>query len=540
MLHSDEGSMRLTEELKNIDGIKTNFKVARALSKSMHIYLFQFDAVAVNQNTMLYAVKANRLVKIAQFNHTFQERNTPNDPQFGLQWNMKNTGQNIGSVNGIIGADISAVKAWNIATGGLTSTGDTIVVAVIDGGFDLTHRDLNFWKNYHEIPNNHIDDDNNGYVDDFNGWNPAKGNDSLPVISHGTHVSGIIGAKGNNCIGVTGINWNIKIMPVYSGGSLESDVVAAYSYVMKQRRIYNQTNGVKGSFVVSTNSSFGVDLGQSSAYPLWCAMYDSLGSVGIVNAGATTNKNFNVDTQGDIPSACPSNWLITVTNTDNTDTTVGAGYGATTIDLSAPGTGVTSTIISNGYTELSGTSISTPHVAGAIALMYAVACTQFMIDCKSNPAGIALMVKDSLLGAVDKIPALTGITVTGGRLNLYKSLKSIQHHYVNDSCPAVTIVNDTCPPVFIAEQEQSDFTFEIKSIYPNPATNTLNIVYTSYENVEFCIVNILGQEVKRIKANSSTLQGGGQIDISSIGQGVYFLSMNSINKKSNVLKVLVY
>src|ERR1019366_8230289 len=312
----------------------------------------------------------NRKVKIAQFNHRFQQRNTPNDAQFGAQWNLNNTGQNSGTV----GADISAIKAWNIATGGLTSTGDTIIVAVIDGGFDITHRDLNFWKNYHEIPHNHIDDDNNGYIDDFDGWNSSTNNDSLTVIDHGTHISGIIGAKGNNCIGVAGINWKIIIMPVCTDGSVEANVVAAYAYVMKQRRIYNQTNGAKGSFVVATNSSFGVEKGQPSAYPLWCAMYDSLGSVGIVNAVATTNANRNVDTQGDIPTACPSNWLITVTNTTNRDTTAGAGYGATTIDLGAPGTNITSTTSSNTYSSLSGTSVATPHVAGAIALMYAVAC----------------------------------------------------------------------------------------------------------------------------------------------------------------------
>lgn len=528
MLGSEPDTTLLAEELKSIGGHTTHFKVVKTLSKTMHIYLFKFDTTAVNKNTMLYAVKVNHLVKIAQFNHTIEDRNTPNDPQLGAQWNMNNTGQNSGTP----GADIDALNAWNIATGGLTSTGDTIVVAVIDGGFDITHQDLNFWKNYDEIPNNSMDDDNNGYIDDFDGWNPSTNNDNLTVLSHGTHISGIIGAKGNNGIGVAGINWNVKIMPICTGGSVESDVVACYAYVMEQRRTYNQTNGLKGAFVVSSNSSFGVNLGQPAAYPLWCAMYDSLGSVGILNAGATANANSNVDVQGDIPSACPSNWLITVTNTTKTDTKNAiAGYGAVSIDLGAPGTSITSTALSNGYSVLTGTSIAAPHVAGTIALMYAVACSQLMIDYKNDPDGIALMIKDSLLGAVDPIAALSGITVTGGRLNVYKSVRSIQNHYFNDTCPGVSI-----PEFGLGEPD-----FVIKNIYPNPANNLLNIEYTSNETIEISIVNTLGQEVKRIKinTNSNGIQAT-SINLSSMEQGVYFLSMHSKNKRSNVVKVVIY
>lgn len=528
MLRSEADISKLCEELKYIGDTPSHFNMVRTLSRSMHIYLFNFDTVAIEQNSMLNAVKMNHLVKIAQFDHTVEQRNTPNDPQLGTQWNMNNTGQNSGTP----GADIDALNAWYIATGGLTSSGDTIVVAVIDGGFDITHQDLNFWKNYAEIPNNSVDDDNNGYIDDYYGWNPSNNSDVLSVQSHGTHISGIIGAKGNNGIGVSGINWNVKIMPVCTGGSVESDIVAGYSYVMEQRRIYNQTNGVKGAFVVASNSSFGVNLGQPAAYPLWCAMYDSLGSVGILNAGATANSNTNVDLQGDMPSSCTSNWLVTVTNTTNTDTKfTAAGFGATSIDLGAPGVSITSTTMSNGYSTLSGTSISTPHVTGAIALMYAVACTQLMIDYKNDPAGIALMIKDSLLGAVDPIASLSGITVTGGRLNVYKSLKSIEDHYSTDTCPRVSI----------PEYGLGSSSFEIKRIYPNPANHLLNIVYSTYEDAEMRLVNALGQELKRIKISihSNGIQNT-SIDLNAVEPGVYFLSMHSKTKTSNVMKVVVY
>ncbi len=523
MLNSDADAYKLSEQFYYLNDVKTDLKVERVLSESMHIYLFDFNAAIIDQTQLLNAVKKDHSVKIAQFNHTFKERVIPNDTQFGVMWDMNNTGQS----GGVIDADIDAPEAWNITTGGLTSQGDTIVVAVVDGGYDLTQQDLNFWKNYKEIPNNGIDDDNNGYIDDHDGWDAIAGNDNLTVAAHGTHVCGTIGAKGNNGVGVTGVNWNVKIMPVsYGSGNLESGAIASYAYIRDQRRLYNKTNGAKGAFVVSTNSSFGVDLGKPSAYPLWCAMYDSLGAVGILSAGATANQNYNVDTQGDIPTACTSKWLISVTNTTRTDAKNGScGYGLTSIDLGSPGTNITSTLPGNTYGTMTGTSMATPHIAGAIALMYSVPCSELITNYKTDPAGVALMVKDSLLNATDPIAALNGITVTGGRLNLYKAVKSIQNY---------------CIAVAVPENETADNKLEIKSVYPNPASNSLSIVYSSYENVSISIVNVLGQEIKRIQGNNTKGEQHVQIDLSSIDKGIYFISVNASNKKSNTMKIVVY
>jgi hypothetical protein len=404
----------------------------RLLSERMNIWLFEYNPAGADAVETKFRISRNPLVKVAQFNHYITMRgetgpnnylasdfaNFPNDPMFSDQWGLHNTGQSGGTPD----ADIDAPEAWDISTGGITALGDTIVVAVIDGGCQLNHPDLNYWYNWQEIPNNGIDDDNNGYIDDHRGWNAYNNSGNIPGSSHGTHVSGITCAIGNNGIGVSGANWDARVMPIAGSTTVEAIAVAAYAYALELRATYNETNGLSGAFIVATNSSFGVDLGQPANYPIWCAMYDSMGVQGILSCGATANEDWDIDVVGDVPTACPSDYMIAVTNTTRNDVrNSSAAYGLTTIDLGAPGTSILSTNTGSGYSYKTGTSMATPMVAGSIALMFAAANSSLIVQYKNNLSLGAITFRDMLFEAVDSNASLQGITVTGGRLNVYNA-----------------------------------------------------------------------------------------------------------------------
>lgn len=283
---------------------------------------------------------------------------------------------------------------------------------------------MNFWKNIHDIPNNGNDDDDNGYIDDYDGWNAYNHTGEIPQHNHGVHVGGIAGAKGNNGIGVSGVNWNVQVLPIAGSSSTsESIVVEALSYVYTVRERYDQTNGQEGAFVVADNCSFGVDNGNPDQFPIWEAMYDSLGQLGILSMGATANAAWDIDVTGDVPTAFETDYMVAVTNTTKMDQLYfSAGYGDTTIDLGAPGTIVKSCRVNNGYGNSSGTSMATPHVTGAAALILSAADSAFISNYKNSPSEGALLVRAFILDGVDSLSSLVGKTVTGGRLNIFNSL----------------------------------------------------------------------------------------------------------------------
>ena len=405
-----------TESYKLIDGFKSGLTEVEQLSALSNIYLLSFLQQGTDVDKIIDALQENTLVQAVQLNHYVEERETtPNDAQFGSQWHH------------VEGADhdIDSDQAWDISTGGYTANGDRIVVCILEGGgSDWNHVDLidNHWFNSGEIAGNGIDDDGNGYVDDVNGWNASSGTDGISAGGHGTAVSGMIGATGNNNIGVAGVNWSVGLMQVQMGGLTESNVIAAYSYPHTMRNLYNTSNGDQGAFVVATNASWGIDQGNPDNYPVWCAYYDDLGAVGILNCGATANQQFDIDAVGDMPTGCSSDYMVSVTATNNQDVRTFSGYGATTIDLGAPGENVMMTASGNSYGTSSGTSFASPCVAGAIALIYSAPCADLASNALTSPQATADLVKEFIMSGVDPIDQLTSETVSGGRLNVFTSI----------------------------------------------------------------------------------------------------------------------
>jgi subtilisin family serine protease len=411
--------------IKDLDlhkGLQTHVNTKYLLSKHLNIWQISFNKDILSSSKMLEKARNHPSVHNAQLNYILEKRVSPNDPSYSQQWQYEQASD----------FDLDASAAWDITTGGVTALGDTIVVCVIDDGLEVSHPDWgnNVWRNNHEIPGNGVDDDGNGYIDDFQGWNADNNNNNIvagsPFTNHGTPVAGIVAAQGNNGIGVSGVNWDVKLMFVVGGGT-SANAIAAYSYPLACRKLYNQSNGVLGAFVVATNASWGVNNQQCATYsPLVNEFYDTLGVHGILSAAATANSNNNVDANGDFPTSCSSDFLITVTNMEQSGNKVGqAGYGATTIDLGAYGEGTYTLDVNNSYSGFGGTSGATPHVTGTIGLLYSAPCPRLALLARTQPAQTALLLKQIILNSTVSNSSVQGITVSGGVLNMKNALDSV-------------------------------------------------------------------------------------------------------------------
>jgi len=379
---------------------------------------FQVDVGAGTNVTKALAAFQSR-ADVVQVSPDFAitARATPNDPSFGSLWGLSNNG----SQAGLVTADINADQAWDYGT----ST--NVVTAVIDTGVDYRHQDLaaNIWSNSDEIAGNGIDDDRNGYVDDTRGWDFANNdNDPMDDNGHGTHVSGTIGAVGNNGIGVTGVAWAASIMPLKfldkNGSGALSDAIEAINYA--------RVNGAK-----VINASWGGG-GFSSALQSAITQYRNAGGIFVAAAGNESSNNATT------PSY-PANYtgVVSVGASTRTDALASFSNYGTNVQIVAPGQSILSTLPGNAYGTLSGTSMATPHVAGAIALLWG-----------QNPTRTATQITDAIFANTDNV--LRGAQSKFGRLNLGKAAASLKQ---------------SNPPVDPPPQPQpTKVTYRLQGTYP--------------------------------------------------------------------------
>lgn len=367
-----------------------------------------------------YMVENNENIEFAEPNYYMTAAPTtytPNDPNFTLLWGLNNTGQTGGTAD----VDIDALEAWAMTTGN-----SSIVVGVLDSGIDWAHPDLidNIWQNEGEdtdgdgvlVQNengewvmdpddmNGIDDDGNGYTDDLIGYDFAdEDNNPYDENDHGTHVAGTIAASGNNGLGVVGVSHQVKIMALRflnsDGVGVVSDAIKGLNYSM-------------GKGVYMTNNSWG-GTGMSESLRLAIEQAAEANQLFIAAAG---NNGLDNDVIPNYPSSFDSDNIIAVAAINANNELAGfSNYGATSVDVAAPGVAIFSTLPDNSYGGANGTSMACPHVSGAAVLLWSQ-------DLNASYT----KVKEAILNSTDAAGSLSDVVATSGRLNVYQALMAMQ------------------------------------------------------------------------------------------------------------------
>jgi serine protease len=340
------------------------------------------------------ALRAQPGVRYAEPDYMMQLAATPDDPSFGQQWGLQNTGQVVNGIKGTPGADINATTSWNVAT-----DSRSVVVAELDSGVDYRHPDLaaNVWTNPDGV---------GGCPAGTHGYNVVTNTcDPLDDFGHGTQVAGILGAVGNNGIGIAGAAWRTTVLPVKwtdsTGRGSTSRLIRALEWTLKAKAAGVNVRVVNDSAVFS-----GTSFSQALSDEL-----DKLAANNILFVTAAGNNKNDNDITPKYPCSYGKTNEVCVAATDQRDRLASfSNWGATTVDLAAPGKNILTTVPGGGYGYTKGTSFAAPLVAGAAALALSVQDT-------STSA-----LKARILGGIDPLPSLAGKVRTGGRLDLCKAV----------------------------------------------------------------------------------------------------------------------
>ncbi|NKQ40606.1 MAG: tandem-95 repeat protein [Sulfurovum sp.] len=323
------------------------FKTLSAKNSASYLLISSVNST----ENLIKSLKNNPNVKSISPNYKRKKSALPNDSRISESWGLYNTGQSVNGTLGTADADINAIGAWRVET-----NASETVVAIFDSGVDYTHEDLkdNMWRNSGETAGDGIDNDSNGFIDDIHGYNFAAqsdGSNSADVMDsdgHGTHIAGIIGAKGDNTKGISGVNWDVKMMAfnIYrpSGFTYDSDILEAIEYLLDMKS--------KGENIVAVNASYG-GTGGSQTDPMKDAI-KSLGDEGIVFVVAAGNDGYNNDITPSYPASYNTGNIIAVGASDQNDELVSwSHHGKNSVDIVAPGVNILSTLPGGGVVDTS-------------------------------------------------------------------------------------------------------------------------------------------------------------------------------------------
>jgi subtilisin family serine protease len=439
---SDEAAKlaeRTATALQLPDATQAPMRVERFEGSDLLPGLRHVHVTAADTLQAVAALNARPDVLYAEPDYIRRKSAVPNDPRYAEMYSLNNTGQS----GGTVGVDIRAEQAWNTTQGSRN-----IVVGIVDEGFDINHPDLrdNVWTN----PS---DDADAGFPGDTHGWDfvhndasvfdntsgvyPAPDSYNGDIDDHGTHVAGTIGATGNNGLGVAGINWQVSLMSIKvlgrSGGS-DSDIIRGYAYAKMMRERWESSNHTRGANIRVLNNSYGGGGFSQTALDAIRAL-NNAGILFVVAAGngGADHIGDNNDRLPEYPANFDAPNVISVASTDRFDSRSSfSNFGARTVALGAPGSQILSTTPFSTYSTFSGTSMATPHVAGAAALL-----------CAANPNLSVAQLRGLLLYSGDVTTAMTGITSSNRRLSLGK---------------AVQALSDTTPPGQITGLNVGDIT----------------------------------------------------------------------------------
>jgi subtilisin family serine protease len=387
------------------DKIKSTFKEkihTRAMKDKGDNEGIDLLSTSMSVPEAINSIKKMSGVVYAEPNYIYTYDATSNDPYYTN-----------GSLWGMYGGLTSPANQYGSRAGEAWLLGHTgsknVIVGVIDEGIMTTHEDLaaNIWVNPYEIPNNGIDDDGNGYIDDVNGWDFVNNDKTVYHTNqdeHGTHVAGTIGAVGGNKKGVAGVCWNVTIISckfLGNNGGTTANAIKAIDYITDLKTKHNLN-------IVALNNSWG---GGGFSQALQDAI-ERANKANILFIAAAGNSASNNDAVASYPSNYPNDNVIAVASINSTGKlSTFSNYGAAKVDLGAPGENIYSTLPGKKgaftYGSYSGTSMATPHVTGAAAL-YA----------STHPGLTAAQIKAAILNSVISTPSLTGKCLTGGRLNV--------------------------------------------------------------------------------------------------------------------------